>query len=55
MVDGKRYQYILVVQDIFARFIWTRAVMAPTAVEAHDAFKDMARAQGAQYGEGVGV
>ena len=28
-VGGKRYQYVLIVQDIFTRYIWTRARWNP--------------------------
>ena len=45
-VGGKRFQYVLIVQDIFTRFIWTRALETPKAVEVRDAFKDIVSKSG---------
>jgi hypothetical protein len=41
VVGRKRFQYILAVQDIFSRFIWTRALLSSKAAEVRDAFKSI--------------
>ena len=41
VIDRKRFQYILVVQDIFTRFLWTRALLSTKAAEVRDAFKSI--------------
>jgi hypothetical protein len=37
---------VLIVQDIFTRYIWTRALKRPKAVEVRDAFKDIVQKSG---------
>jgi hypothetical protein len=64
-VGEKRFQYVLVAQDIFTRYVWTRTLVTAKAAEVRDAFKDIVQksgrkprelntpqAQGAQHGQG---
>jgi hypothetical protein len=45
-IGGKRYQFVLIVQDIFTRYIWTRALESTKYVEVRDAFKDIVQKSG---------
>jgi hypothetical protein len=45
-VGGKLYQFVLIVQDIFTRYIWTRALESSKGVEVRDAFKDIVQKSG---------
>jgi hypothetical protein len=45
-VGEKRFQFVLIVQDIFMRYIWTRALESSKGAEVHDALKDIVQKSG---------
>ena len=45
-VGETRFQYVLIVQDIFTRYVWTRALKSPKAAEVRDAFRDIVQKSG---------